>query len=116
MMENNIYHKSFWINTQQKTNGLNKLFEKFLRISGFNILNFAESYFEPQGYTAIWILAESHLAIHTFPENSSIYIDISSCSEIKMNEFVSNLENNENTNDYLIVSKGITTHNNVYKK
>lgn len=113
-MENKIYHKSLWAKTKQKSNGLNLVFEKLLQNSGFTILNFVESYFDPQGYTAVWILAESHLAIHTFPENSAIYIDISSCSEEKMNTFISYLKKNQNAEKFLIESIGVTVHNSAY--
>ena len=31
------------------------------------------------GHTGLWLLAESHLAIHSFPEASSLTIDLHSC-------------------------------------
>ncbi len=55
--------------------------------SGFTVLNFIEHVFQPQGYTAIWLLAESHLAIHTFPEHNTTFIELCSCSEEKLNIF-----------------------------
>ena len=54
--------------------------EELLNKSGFSILNFMEHAFEPQGYTAIWLLAESHFALHTLPEEKKSYIEISSCN------------------------------------
>lgn len=50
-----------------------------LATSGHTILNFVEHHFEPQGYTALWLLGESHLAIHTFPEHGRSYVELSSC-------------------------------------
>lgn len=35
--------------------------------------------FTPQGISAIALLAESHLAIHTWPENGSAYITLTTC-------------------------------------
>ena len=35
---------------------------------------------EPEGYTALWLLGESHFAIHTFPEEQKTYIELSSCN------------------------------------
>ncbi|MEN9444098.1 MAG: Croceibacter phage, partial [Bacteroidota bacterium] len=55
-----------------------------LKLSGFTILNFVSHNFSPQGFTGIWLLAESHLAIHTFPESGASYIELSSCNEAKM--------------------------------
>ena len=54
--------------------------------SGFTVLKFVDHAFEPQGYTALWLLAESHCALHTFPEEQKAYLEISSCnSEMYVN-------------------------------
>ena len=37
--------------------------------------------FKPHGITLIVLLSESHLSMHTWPENKSICIDIFSCSD-----------------------------------
>jgi len=37
--------------------------------------------FEPQGVTAIALLAESHLSIHTWPERGYAAVDIFTCGE-----------------------------------
>ncbi|MEL7222709.1 MAG: S-adenosylmethionine decarboxylase, partial [Bacteroidota bacterium] len=44
--------------------------------------------FEPQGWTGIWLLAESHLAIHTFPEARKTYIELSSCNRQMYDDFL----------------------------
>ena len=44
-----------------------------------------EHQFEPQGISIIYLLAESHLSLHSWPENNSFAMDIHSCnSEIDM--------------------------------
>jgi S-adenosylmethionine/arginine decarboxylase-like enzyme len=42
--------------------------------------NLGGYHFEPQGYTALWLLTESHFAIHMFPEFGKSYIEIASCN------------------------------------
>lgn len=87
-MEARIDNYSTWI---RETDPL-KLkidFEEILRKSGFGILNFMEHAFEPIGWTGIWLLAESHLAIHTFPEENKTYIEISSCNRQMYDDFLS---------------------------
>ncbi len=37
--------------------------------------------FQPQGVTAILLLAESHISIHTVPEKGEAYADVFTCSE-----------------------------------
>ena len=56
------------------------MFDNILRRSGFNVLNVLEHHFQPQGYTALWLLSESHFAVHTFPEFGRSYIELSSCN------------------------------------
>lgn len=61
--------------------------EKYIVESGFNIVGFSEHNFPVKGYTCVWLLAESHLAIHTFPDDSMSYLQISSCNRKKLNRF-----------------------------
>ena len=56
--------------------------------SGFSILNFMEHHFEPIGYTALWLLAESHCALHTFPEEDKAYVELASCNRQMYDEFL----------------------------
>ena len=59
--------------------------------SGFKILGFVEHSFEPIGYTGLWLLAESHLAVHTFPERGVTYVELSSCNLEYYNSFLTKL-------------------------
>ena len=68
---------------------LKSKFEALLEKSGFQVVGFTENHFTPQGYTCVWILAESHLALHTFPEKEMTYLELSSCSEEKNQKFIS---------------------------
>lgn len=51
----------------------------------FSILNKSEHVFEPQGLTILYLLSESHLSVHTFPERKYIAIDLYTCREYKDN-------------------------------
>lgn len=46
-----------------------------------NILNMMLHKFEPQGVTAIALLSESHISIHTWPENKTAACDVYTCGE-----------------------------------
>ena len=65
----------------------------FLEKAGFQILGKKEHFFKPYGYSSIWLLAESHFAVHTFPEENKSYIELSSCVEDKFYKFVEMLKN-----------------------
>lgn len=82
-----MYNYSDWIE-YKKENILIKDFEKMLIDSGFTIINKIEHYFEIQGYTGLWLLSESHFAIHTFPEDNKVYIEISSCVKTYFDNFL----------------------------
>lgn len=77
---------------------LKVLFEQMLRDSGFGVLNFMEHAFQPQGWTGIWLLAESHLAIHTFPEADKTYIELSSCNRQMYDDFLVLLDHYQKEN------------------
>ena len=43
--------------------------------------------FYPKGVTLVYILSESHLVIHTWPELNTVHIDLVTCSYRSVNEF-----------------------------
>lgn len=82
-----IYNHQFWVE-ETAPKKLKEVHDKFLRDAGFTIITFNEHYFEEQGYTCFWLLGESHLAIHTFPESKKSYIELSSCNKEKLDDFI----------------------------
>lgn len=85
-MKAEIFEKSTWV-SETRPDILMAACEKRLLESGFKIVEKAVHFFAPQGFTAVFILAESHLAIHTFPEEGKSYIQLSSCVERYFNAF-----------------------------
>lgn len=79
-MKARIWNDREWIE-ETSPSVLKEYFRETLKSAGFNILDVLEHYFEPQGYTAIFLLSESHFAIHTFPEFGKTYIELSSCNK-----------------------------------
>lgn len=73
-----IFNKQLWLPNQGKE-VTKPLFDKLLIDSGFTILNYVEHVFDNGAYTSLWLLAQSHLAIHTFPEEEKLYLELSSC-------------------------------------
>ena len=51
------------------------------KIAKAKVLNLISNKFEPQGVTAIALLAESHLSIHTWPESLYSAVDIFTCGQ-----------------------------------
>lgn len=71
--------------------------EELLELAGFNVRGRLTEFFRPFGFTALWLLSESHLAIHTFPEESRTYLELSSCVDGPYLRFIENLDRIKNT-------------------
>lgn len=55
------------------------LCDSLCKIFGFTVLHKYHHEFTPQGVTLFYLLAESHISIHTFPEEKYISMDIYTC-------------------------------------
>jgi S-adenosylmethionine decarboxylase proenzyme len=55
------------------------LIENAAIASGATVLKTVSHKFDPQGITAICLLSESHISIHTYPELGKCYADIYTC-------------------------------------
>ena len=86
-MEAKIYNLKAWI-TSTDANYLRKTLKDMLVDSGFNIEGFTDQSFSPYGYSALWLISESHLAIHTWPEQNKTYVELSSCNKKKQQKFI----------------------------
>ena len=62
-------------------NMLKPLLEKIIIDCNLHVVNQAGHQFEPFGVTYVYVLSESHLSIHTYPEKASAYMDIFCCSD-----------------------------------
>ena len=58
-------------------------------MSNATVLNLISNKFEPQGVTAIALLAESHISVHTWPESNYCAVDIFTCGRNMMPELAS---------------------------
>ena len=82
-----IWNFNEWI-TETDPKTLFARFDSLLRDAGFHVLRCIDYYFSPQGYTCLFLLGESHFAIHTFPEEGKTYIELSSCNKEYYERFV----------------------------
>ena len=59
------------------------------KLANATVLNLISNKFEPQGVTAIALLAESHISIHTWPESNYSAVDIFTCGKNMLPELAS---------------------------
>ena len=62
---------------------------KAAKLAKATVLNLISNKFEPQGVTAIALLAESHISIHTWPESNYSAVDIFTCGRNMLPELAS---------------------------
>jgi S-adenosylmethionine decarboxylase len=60
--------------------------EKLIERTNLHVLNKGEHRFEPEGYTCFYLLSESHLSAHTWPEHNKVCMDFFSCSSNKLDQ------------------------------
>lgn len=91
-MQAQMLNKRWWVsNTDARY--LFVEMEKMLKHAGFGVLDSMSYDFKPYGFTGIFLLSESHFAIHTFPEQNKAYLELSSCVEKQFKNFIETLEN-----------------------
>ena len=59
-----------------------KLVYKIAKKAKVTVLEISKYKFEPQGFTLVALLAESHISFHTFPEKGIISFDFFTCGKI----------------------------------
>ena len=59
------------------------------KLANATVLNLISHKFEPHGVTAIALLAESHISIHTWPESNYSAVDIFTCGQNMFPELAS---------------------------
>jgi S-adenosylmethionine decarboxylase len=102
LKENEIkvgHHLIININTKMNLSPANddeliSIFEGLLDIMQVIVLNKSIHRFSPEGLTGLYLLSESHLSFHTWPEYGKICLDIFTCGKNK-NEDILNFLNDK---------------------
>ncbi len=56
------------------------LMKHIIKLGNLNVIGEIKHQFEPIGVTIFYLLKESHLSIHTYPENNYFAIDLYCCN------------------------------------
>ena len=73
-----------------------KVINKIAKAADVTILNISKYKFEPQGFTILALLAESHISFHTFPEKGIISFDFFTCGKISPSVAIDIIKKNLN--------------------
>ncbi|MBO5843064.1 MAG: S-adenosylmethionine decarboxylase [Clostridia bacterium] len=90
-MKAKMYNWQCWVK-ETRPDVLFARYESLLIDSGFHVVDTCIKMFSPQGFTALFLLSESHFAIHTFPERGKSYVELSSCVKMQFDKFVDSHE------------------------
>jgi len=52
-----------------------------IRASGATLCGMQVKEFEPTGMTAVYLLSESHVSVHTYPDSNSLFLDAFTCGD-----------------------------------
>lgn len=85
-LEAKVFNLKGWIELTTPSI-LVEFFQSELEQTDFTILNFVSNEFPYNGFTAVWVLAESHLALHSFAESGWTYVELTSCNSVKSERF-----------------------------
>ncbi len=99
----------FWnCENAQSENGLAEAIEEAVRSARATLLDLNVRRFYPQGYSAIALLAESHLSLHAWPELGYVALDVFTCGEADPQKIVQHLEKHFRPHDteYIKIPRG----------
>jgi S-adenosylmethionine decarboxylase proenzyme len=98
-----------------------EMFDEICEKYQYNILHRTHHQFDPQGITILYMLSESHLSIHTFPEKNYAALDLYTCREYPSNdvyldiqEYLKKMFESDGEN-FTIVERSHTSMKNVIK-
>ena len=77
---------------ENSTEKIEDVAQSIIRDLDLNVVKKLSHLFSPQGITLIYILSESHLVIHTWPESGIIHVDMVTCSSRSEKEFENSLK------------------------
>lgn len=66
---------------------INDVAQSIVEDMNLNVVKKINHLFSPQGVTLVYILSESHLIIHTWPESGMVHVDLVTCSLRSEKEF-----------------------------
>lgn len=89
---------------------LKSLILNLIKAKGLTYISHLEHEYQPHGYSLIIILAESHLSLHTWPEQNSCMLDVITCGNAKpmpfIMEFIHHMTLGQGNSRILIVNRG----------
>jgi S-adenosylmethionine decarboxylase len=78
-------------NAIEKVPEIQSLMSEIVRVSNLTKLSESFNQFAPHGVTGVYLLEESHLSVHTWPEKNYAALDLFSCVSLDKYEEVEHI-------------------------
>lgn len=83
---NNIFIKIHEIKNAENNLSYKKLLKALASQLNYTILRTAYHDFKPQGFTGVLLLSESHISVHTWPEDHFAILEMVTCKPFSTKE------------------------------
>ena len=70
-----------WLEEMPELIQIKRIAEAGIDSAHMHVVDFLQHNFKPYGETLVWVLSESHLSMHTYPEEKYISIDCYTCGK-----------------------------------
>ncbi len=87
---------------------LSQALDNFAKELNLNVVEKFDYLFKPIGKTIVYVLSQSHLSLHTWPEHKLIHLDLVSCSALEKNNVESAI--NKSFSAFSIKSLSLAQH------
>jgi S-adenosylmethionine decarboxylase len=89
-----IYNTLYFNLKIDKQRKINNFIQEIIKNNDATLLSKTVHHFDDNGaFTSLYLLAESHLSIHTWPENNFMAIDVFTCGKTNTQNIVNELKN-----------------------
>jgi S-adenosylmethionine decarboxylase proenzyme len=85
----NIKNIALMSDLQQLQTLMNNICDK----NNYSVLKRSHHEFDPNGFSILYLLSESHMSIHTFPEKNYIAFDLYTCRAYRDNKIYNTIYN-----------------------
>ena len=88
-----------------------KIFLEAAKLGNATVVNECFHEFSPYGITGVLVIAESHISIHTWPENKYAAVDIFSCgNKVDSNKIIDYLKDKLKCKNFSLISINRGSH------
>ena len=79
--QHHVIKLTFFKKVEIKEDLIKEIADLLIKSLELNVVKKDKYQFDNNGLTMFWILSQSHLVIHSWPENNALHVDLMTCSD-----------------------------------